>query len=620
MPRTNSLSDSDGRSLTPDLEDEGVIGASPTYGAHHPSPFGGAHHGHALTNIISRKSHHTHKTHKTIESKAPMVSPSLWKNLTPLERFRAAGRKVIAMSRGATLLGEVRQIGAEPGIDPRRESANIIYGQVHKECKIEIIDYSAVRCNYKIMSNDEFVNLLDGEDTWKPQPWVKCRWINIGGVSWDVIKALAYRYSLHPLALEDVFNKDTRSRSKADYYSKHLFIRVMCHELGLPDDYPAAITDELRSSSPEPLADEEPEKDGEDQEGPEFDGDTLRASVSKTKQSTKRRRPLLPRTFADLPSRNDTAQSRLANLIKQDQDLRAGRNERKANEAIVDNLKKGHQRVNVKVKPMYIFLYRDGTVITIHRSTDLELTAPISQRLRQRDTVLRTSIDHSLLVHALLDITVDKALEVIDEYHAKISNFERRILLRPDMKTVKELHILSGDLILHKRTLDPIKTMIFGLRRYDVDRCAALIDMSDPANEGIKVVGYMSHKAKIYLADVYDHMDYILTSLDMFAGIGENLIDYTFNLASYEMNEVMRRLTLATIIFLPLTLLTGYFGMNFNWMWSVQKNSDVLFWIIALPLMAIVIPMFMMDDIKRGIHYIGKRMTASKAAKSIKMA
>lgn len=38
---------------------------------------------------------------------------------------------------------------------------------------------------------------------------------------------------------------------------------------------------------------------------------------------------------------------------------------------------------------------------------------------------------------------------------------------------------------------------------------------------------------------MYDHMDFILTSLDMFAGIMENLIDYSFNLASYEMNEVM---------------------------------------------------------------------------------
>ena len=137
------------------------------------------------------------------------------------------------------------------------------------------------------------------------------------------------------------------------------------------------------------------------------------------------------------------------------------------------------------------------------------------------------------------------------------------------------MHILQGDLILHKRTLEPIKTVVYGLRRYDVDRVAALYETLDPA---VKIQGYMSHKSKIYLADVYDHMEFILSSLDMFAGISENLINYTFNMSSYEMNEVMRRLTLATIIFLPLTLLTGYFGMNFDNMWTVHhEHSDLMY-------------------------------------------
>jgi hypothetical protein len=36
-------------------------------------------------------------------------------------------------------------------------------------------------------------------------------------------------------------------------------------------------------------------------------------------------------------------------------------------------------------------------------------------------------------------------------------------------------------------------------------------------------------QAKTYLADVVDHMDYVLTSMEMFAGTTDNLIDYTFN-------------------------------------------------------------------------------------------
>jgi len=214
----------------------------------------------------------------------------------------------------------------------------------------------------------------------------------------------------------------------------------------------------------------------------------------------------------------------------------------------------------------------------------------------------------------LLDLIVDSALEVIDEYHSKIRKMEHDILLKPKMKTVRYLHILSGDLILHKRTLGPIKTVIYGLRRYDLDRCAALVDTSN-IEPGAKIEGFMSHKAKIYLADVHDHMEHILTSLDMFAGISENLINYAFNMASYDMNEVMRRLTLATIIFLPLTLLTGYFGMNFEIMWSIQGHSDAVFWAIALPVMAILLPVFLRNDIVRLAHYLTKKMFVNEVEK-----
>ena len=89
------------------------------------------------------------------------------------------------------------------------------------------------------------------------------------------------------------------------------------------------------------------------------------------------------------------------------------------------------------------------------------------------------------------------------------------------------VHILSEDLILHKRTLEPSKTLIYSLRRYDKDRCTALLD-PDKASY-TKVVGFMSMKATICLADVLDHMEHILTSLDMYEAMVENLVNFTFN-------------------------------------------------------------------------------------------
>ena len=89
----------------------------------------------------------------------------------------------------------------------------------------------------------------------------------------------------------------------------------------------------------------------------------------------------------------------------------------------------------------------------------------------------------------------------MEEYQRKILKMEHQVLLRPNMKTVRSLHILSGDLTMHKRSLEPIKTLVYGLRRYDVDRCAALLDSS--GGDGTKVQGFMSHKSKIYLVSIY---------------------------------------------------------------------------------------------------------------------
>lgn len=69
--------------------------------------------------------------------------------------------------------------------------------------------------------------------------------------------------------------------------------------------------------------------------------------------------------------------------------------------------------------------------------------------------------------------------------------------------TMFSVHILSGDLILHKRTLGPVKALVYALRRYDVDRMAACLDLSVEGDQ--KVVGYMSHKAKIYLVGHFLH-------------------------------------------------------------------------------------------------------------------
>lgn len=107
MPRENSFSDSDGRSLTPDLE-------LPGSGTPLPTP--------------SRRQ--TPMSPTSPRTKRSSARPTFVAYRTPIDKFRATVRKVIQLHRMSTAIAGSRPIGAEPGIDPRRESAYMNWGHI----------------------------------------------------------------------------------------------------------------------------------------------------------------------------------------------------------------------------------------------------------------------------------------------------------------------------------------------------------------------------------------------------------------------------------------------------------------------------------------------------------
>jgi hypothetical protein len=94
------------------------------------------------------------------------------------------------------LMANGMYVGAEPGVDPRRITAEATYSHMINPCRIEVVDYSAIRNTHSLMSKEDFIDLMNTDLPGPPQkpPWAKVRWINICGLSWDVIKALSIAY------------------------------------------------------------------------------------------------------------------------------------------------------------------------------------------------------------------------------------------------------------------------------------------------------------------------------------------------------------------------------------------------------------------------------------------
>lgn len=600
MPKSNSDAD-ENDSLTSD--DEAEV-ASPNRASFAPRDVAGP---------SPRSPVPTHRTARSANRRsrrptmAAPVPSRIDPNAKPIDKFRTAVRLVMKMHRTHVALKDL-----SPGMEPDHQFSTPfeLYGQYQQRCKVNVWDYGPTQARQRQFdTNETFINWLQNQSSTPRGLWNKVRWINISGVSWDILGALKQEYDLHPLSLDVVIHGRDNARSKADYYAKHLFIHILSHTLP-PEDASleaklgAAVTDE-----PDPMDSPRHSK--------VYDPES---AVGNVPYSNARRQPTRGATMATLNDVNyekglDLARARTRLGIngdaKEDVEDASTKADRKkqANILAIDALKQGTGQIRVDVKSVFMFLSKDGTLITIQRDPTREFGRPIYDRLRLRDTLLRSSGDASLLLQSLVDLVVDDAVKITDKYHRRVLKMERDILLKPKMRTVRDLHIASGDLTLHKRTMGPIAQLVYGLRRYDTDRTKAV---TPPSIDGAPVAGFLSHQSKVYLADVHDHIEYILSSLDMFSSIAENLINYTFNIVSYETNQVMRGLTIATVIFFPLTFLTGYFGMNFQPMKSVDEHSEVMFWEIACPVMFVIIILFLWPDVRRVMHFLKKRAATKR--------
>lgn len=112
------------------------------------------------------------------------------------------------------------QPGAEPGIDTSaiQDEKSFQDGPLlHEECEILVVDFSQDHFQMHRLDNEALGTFMK-----QPRPdWATCRWINVNGLSWDVIKLLGNDKGLHRLAIEDMLN--TKNRTKADWYSDHTY-------------------------------------------------------------------------------------------------------------------------------------------------------------------------------------------------------------------------------------------------------------------------------------------------------------------------------------------------------------------------------------------------------------
>jgi magnesium transporter len=176
----------------------------------------------------------------------------------------------------------------------------------------------------------------------------------------------------------------------------------------------------------------------------------------------------------------------------------------------------------------------------------------------QRDRVLGKGANDAF--YALLDQLVDYLFPILRKVDSNIHTLEDTVFTADTRQIIQDIALVRRDIIALRRIIRHLVPIVSALER--IDHPVIREDMED------------------YFGDTVDHVQAARDIIDEDYEVIGGLSETADTLVSHRINDVMRVLTVFSVIMLPLTLVSGIYGMNIRL--PLNEHPDAFIVVIAL--------------------------------------
>jgi magnesium transporter len=162
------------------------------------------------------------------------------------------------------------------------------------------------------------------------------------------------------------------------------------------------------------------------------------------------------------------------------------------------------------------------------------------------------------LLYEVLDDLYDYCFPILDKIGGKLRQIDEEIDdVAPRAKErVRDIHKVKQEIISYRKIVRPQRPTLRQLER--------------------QVERFLPEELELYFDDIVDASERIWDNLDNYKEVVEALEDTNESLISHQQNDILYVLTIFSVVMLPLTFVTGFFGMNVRFP-GFESSTD--FWV-----------------------------------------